>query len=197
MPFQYPSEPHERIHGPTGYASYKSYRGSLRDELLFRCVYCLKGERWGQLKTGFELDHFIPQSISPEAKLSYDNLLYACASCNSAKRALLLPNPLHCLLSESVQILEDGSVTAKNEEAALLIRLLGLGSPEYREYRQLMLNIIELARQYDPDLYRRLMGYPEDLPDLETLRPPGNTRPDGVAYSCFAMRSRDELPETY
>jgi hypothetical protein len=41
------------------------------------------------------------------------------------------------------------------------------------------------------------MRYPEDLPDLTRDVPPSNTRPDGVARSCFAKKQRDELPEVY
>ena len=50
----------------------------------------------------------------------------------------------------------------------------------------------------NPDLHRKLMGYPDDLPDLRGLRPPGgNMRPEGVSASCHARRERGELPETY
>jgi hypothetical protein len=41
-----------------------------------------------------------------------------------------------------------------------------------------------------------LLGYPDNLPDLSRLRPPRNTRPEGVAKSFFARRKRGELPET-
>ncbi len=43
-PFRYPDGPHQRRHGPRGYASYESYRPWLRDEFAFRCVYCLTRE---------------------------------------------------------------------------------------------------------------------------------------------------------
>jgi hypothetical protein len=42
------------------------------------------------------------------------------------------------------------------------------------------------------------MGFPEDLPDLESLRPPGgNTRLKGVAESYAAKQKEGMLPETY
>jgi len=57
---------------------------------------------------------------------------------------------------------------------------------------------VTLARRYDPDLFQRLMGFPDDLPDLGRLRPPeGNTRPEGVEESYFAQREKGVLPETY
>jgi hypothetical protein len=61
-----------------------------------------------------------------------------------------------------------------------------------------ILQIIRLAEQFDPQLYVDLMGYPAELPDLSRKRPPaGNTRPDGIPHSCFASRTRSELPDTY
>ena len=51
-PFEYPSSPHRRRHGPLGYADYASFRPWLRDEFSFRCVYCLLRER-GELPTTY------------------------------------------------------------------------------------------------------------------------------------------------
>ena len=47
-PFDYPAQPHIRRHGPIGYADYASFRPWLRDEFVFRCVFCLRRESWGQ-----------------------------------------------------------------------------------------------------------------------------------------------------
>jgi hypothetical protein len=46
-------------------------------------------------------------------------------------------------------------------------------------------------------LFRELMGYPADLPNLRRCRAPENTRPDGIEESCFARRQRGELPDTF
>jgi hypothetical protein len=60
------------------------------------------------------------------------------------------------------------------------------------------IGIVALAAKGNPDLYRKLMGFPNDLPDLQKLKPPGgNLRPGGVAASFHARQERDELPETY
>ena len=54
------------------------------------------------------------------------------------------------------------------------------------------------VEQHSPELYRELMGYPVDLPDLSSLRPPaGNSRPEGIAQSHAARRERGELPDIY
>ena len=61
-----------------------------------------------------------------------------------------------------------------------------------------MLKIISLAAKHNRILYRELLGFPNDLPDLVRLQPPGgNTRPDGVKKSCFVLRERKKLPTTY
>jgi hypothetical protein len=59
-------------------------------------------------------------------------------------------------------------------------------------------HLVHLAAGHDPDLFKRLLGFPAGLPELESLRPPGgNTRPDGITRSYFARRQRGELPDTY
>ena len=82
--FLYPEPRKSRRHGPV-YKNYESYRPWLRDEFMFRCIYCLKRETWGQASGEFELDHFKPQKFNPDKKLDYKNLVYSCQRCNSAK----------------------------------------------------------------------------------------------------------------
>ena len=195
-PFLYPAVPHTRRHGPKGYADYSSYRPWLRDEFAFRCVYCLLRERW--ILGGFHIDHFSPVALHPELTTNYDNLLYACASCNAAKSDLELPDPTATLLAGSIRVLEDGTIEASTPEATRIIKLLGLNSPKYREYRLLWIAIVALTRNHNPDLARRVLGFPDDLPDLSMLHPPGgNDRPEGVKTSHFAQKKAGTLPETY
>ncbi len=196
--FSYPEEPHTRRHGPQGYADYESYRPWLRDEFAFRCIYCLLREQWGRVRGLFDIDHFLPFVAHPERELTYNNLLYCCATCNAAKGSQLVPDPVRVLLAADVTVNEDGTIEGRTLDARRLIRILGLDGPEYTEFRLLWLGIVDLARRHDPDLHRRLMGFPDDLPDLGRLRPPGgNTRPDGLRESHLAQRKRGELPETY
>jgi hypothetical protein len=44
---------------------------------------------------------------------------------------------------------------------------------------------------------RDILVFPNDLPNLRRLRPPANSRADGVDQSYFAQRERGELPEFY
>ena len=196
--FLYPSARHVRQHGPRGYAGVESYRPWVRDEFAFRCVYCLFREQWGRVKAGFSLDHFLPVLMYPQHEHSYNNLLYACAACNLSKGAVILPDPTQVLVEGNVRVHEDGRIEGITREGRRIIRLLGLDSPEETEARLLWIGIIALAQRADPALYRRLMGFPDELPDLGRLRPPGgNTRPEGVATCFHAQRRRGTLPATY
>src|SRR4051794_13517642 len=91
--FKYPSEPHQRRHGPVGYSDYPSYRDWLRDEFFFCCVYCLHREQWYDRAGTFDVDHFVPTSVDPNRLTEYENLLYACRSCNGTKGKYVVPNP--------------------------------------------------------------------------------------------------------
>ncbi len=197
-PFEYPPSPHVRRHGPQGYTDYASYRPWLRDEFSFRCVYCLLREQWGRVRGIYAIDHFLAVAHHPDSVTDYDNLLYACATCNTAKGDRSVPDPLAVLTSPAVRVAEDGSLHTDNREAARLIELLGLDSAPSAEFRMLWIGIVSLAARHDRELYRRLMGYPEDLPDLRRLQPPsGNTRPEGLGRSAHAQKERGDLPATY
>src|SRR3954466_9576182 len=93
MPFAYADAPHARKHGPSGYVRYQSYKDWLRDEFVFRCVYCREREPWYSNKAVFSVDHVVPQSADPARVCDYKNLVYACTRCNSTRgdRAVLDP----------------------------------------------------------------------------------------------------------
>ncbi len=196
-PFQYPDTAHVRRHGPQGYADAVSYRPWLRDEFAFRCVYCLKRESWGSVQADFDLDHFLPVSKHSIETLHYEHLLYACASCNSAKWDREIPDPIPSLLSRSVRVRPDGVLEPVTPAASAIVWQLGLNLPRMVTYRAMWIDVIRLAEEHNPKLFRQLMAYPDDLPDLSTLRPPGgNIRPEGITESHFERRKRGELPDT-
>jgi hypothetical protein len=196
--FEYPAAPHVRRHGPRGYASYKSYRQWLRDEFSFRCVFCLAREQWGRESREFDLDHFVPQATDPDLAANYDNLLYACARCNARKGRRKVPDPTLAFIRDAMRVLPDGTLEAGSSDAARLIWILDLNSPQAVRWRQLWIRNVELAFEHDGEQYLRLMQFPDDLPDLSRLKPPaGNTRPDGVQRASHALRRRGELPEVY
>ncbi|MCL4201131.1 MAG: HNH endonuclease [Pirellulaceae bacterium] len=198
VPFDYPAESHARRHGPQGYADYESYRPWLRDEFTFRCVYCLQRERWSQVSGTYHIDHFQAIAVDSQRKTDYDNLLYVCARCNLAKRDRTVPDPTIHLTANEVRVHPDGRLDGLTAAAQSLIAKLDLDSPQARQWRLIWMRNVELARAYDPEQYERLMGFPDDLPDLSRLRPPGgNIRPTGVESSYFARRRGKQLPSTY
>ncbi len=196
--FTYPAEPHRRRHGPQGYADPGSYRPWLRDEFAFRCVYCLFREQWGKLRGTFDVEHFRPTASHPGDRLFYDNLVYGCSACNVGKGKQLVPDPLMALVCADVRVNDDGTIEGLTRQARRLIRVLGLDDREYTEFRMMWMEILSLAAREDPELHRKLMGYPNDLPDVARLRPPGgNSRPEGIEQSYFVRKQKGILPETY
>lgn len=196
-PFTYPPAPLVRRHGPSGYEDYESYRPWLRDEFSFRCVYCLLRERWGRVTGEFDLDHFVPEARNETGTPEYANLLYACHPCNLRKGARDIADPATALTSENMRVHPDGRIEALTDEAFQIIKVLGLNSPQWTQWRRIWIRNIELAADHDPEHHGDLMGYPENLPDLSTLTPPQNEEPDSFESSHFARRQRGELEDIY
>lgn len=197
MIFDYPDSREERVHGPAGYRAYEPYRPWLRDEFKFRCVYCLKRETWGQATLEFELDHFEPQSLVPQRSADYFNLVYACRRCNLAKLDQVVRCPLELLTNEMATVLPDGILVSSNLETLRLVHQLDLNSPRLQRWRVMWMRIVDLAYENEPSLARELTRFPPDLPNLRRLRPPKNSRPDGLNESWFARSQRGELPDSY
>lgn len=145
----------------------------------------------------FEIDHFVPQAIDLALGATYSNLLYACAACNASKLDQLIPDPLQVLLSDSIVVAEDGDITGTTTDALRLIRMLGLDSELDRQFRRRWIQVLELARSVETLLFRELLGFPDDLPNLATLRPPTNSRPQGIHESWYSLRSINKMPETF
>ena len=197
MIFDFPEPQEQRRHGPAGYKTYESHRPWLRDEFDFRCVYCLKRETWGQVTSEFELDHFEPQSLSPNLRLDYQNLVYACRRCNAVKRDQTVADPFRLLRATLVTTLPDGSLLPHHDDTQRLILQLDLNSPRLKDWRVLWMRIVALAKDRDTRLYNQLVGFPVDLPNLSELRPPKNDRKEGLQHCRFAQRQRGKLPAAY
>jgi hypothetical protein len=196
--FEYPAEPYARRHGPEGYGDYNSYRDWLRDEFTFRCVYCLHRERWYGRGATFHIDHSTPVADDLAGKCNYANLLYACATCNEAKNAILgVPDPCKVAFRDCLRVMPDGRVEALNGDGEKLTQVLRLNSESNVHSRSLWIRSLETLRAANLDLYREFMGFPDDLPDLRKKRVPNNTKPEGVADCYFALRERGVLPASY
>lgn len=196
--FEYPTQPHNRRHGPVGYENYNSYREWLRDEFTFRCVYCLHREQWYDCGATFHVDHFFPVTADPNGKCEYSNLLYSCATCNEAKKDMLgIPDPCKVAFHQCLRIRADGRVEALNHDGEKLEKALRLNSEKNVGFRSRWMRNLETLRVANPDLYREYMGFPADLPDLRKKRVTGNAKPEGAANCYFALRERGELPAIY
>jgi hypothetical protein len=106
-------------------------------------------------------------------------------------------DPIRILSSDAIIVLPDGVLVGHNSNAKRLIQQLDLNSPKLKKWRVMWIRIVDLARKRDATLYQQLTGFPEDLPNLEQLRPPKNYRPDGIETSWYAKRQRGELPNFY
>ncbi len=197
MIFDYAEPQEQRRHGPAGYAAYESYRPWLRDEFDFRCVYCLQRETWGRITSEFELDHFEPQSMNPQLRLDYLNLVYSCRRCNAVKRNQTVADPFILLRATHVTPLPDGSLRPNDSDTQRLIRQLDLNSPRLKSWRVMWMRIVALAKDRDTSLYFQLVGFPNDLPNLSKMRPPQNNRKEGLEHCWFAKRQRGFLPDAY
>lgn len=196
--FQYPSKPHDRRHGPSGYTDYNSYRDWLRDEFTFRCVYCLHRERWYDRGGTFHIEHSVPVTEDKTKECEYANLLYACASCNEAKNAILgVPDPCKVAFSKCLRVLPNGRIEVLNADGRKLEQVLRLNNDKNVRHRAQMIGILKALETKSPELYEQLMGFPDDLPDLQRKRVPVNLKPEGIVKCHFALRARGELPSTY
>lgn len=203
-PFNYPEQPHERKHGPEGYEPYRKFKNWVRDEFAFRCVYCLEREAWHpQRQASFSIDHVEAQSVNPDRISDYDNFVYACLRCNSAKQDVATLDPTKVAMGAHLKILSDGSITALTLEGQELILLLHLNCDSAMETRRDLLDILELKRAQPNDstvdgLFVRKFCYPKILPDLTRYKPPGgNKRPEGAATCHFQRRKYGTLPLLY
>ncbi len=203
-PFAYPAAVHDRKHAPAGYVNYRKYKPWLRDDFSFRCVYCLHREMWTRdRQDAFAVDHVAPQSDAPDLALDYGNLVYSCLRCNSARRDVRVFDPTREAAGRHLRAEPDGVVTGLSEEGEFLVELLHLNRGSALQERRRIRRILDRWNKLpDDESVRRdfleSFGYPDDLPDLRRLKPPGGNALAVNAGRCFyALRQRGELARTY
>jgi hypothetical protein len=130
-------------------------------------------------------------------RTDYLNLVYACRRCNAVEGDQTVADPFRLLRSTLATVLPDGSLRPRDSDTQRLILQLDLNSPRLKSWRVMWMRVLDLARKHDPGLYFKLAGFPEDLPDLRRLRPPRNTRKEGIKESWFDRRGRGDLPPEY
>lgn len=205
MPFRFAATAHVRKHGPSGYIQYESYKDWLRDEFVFRCVYCLERERWyPNGHAGFGVDHVLPKGHTSYQHLicHYPNLVYACNRCNSAKQDAILIDPCREAFATHLRIDGEGEITGLTVEGRRVINILGLDLHLSTNERKAKLRILALYQRYPDDaevreLYFDAFGFPDDLPDLSVHSRAKNAKPEGLLHSYHYLRQKGNLPPTY
>jgi hypothetical protein len=201
MLFDYPSQRHERRHGPSGYETYQPYKDWLRDEFVFRCVYCLTRERWYPCgHTAFGVDHVMSKHKHPDLSCEYTNLVYSCNRCNSAKGQHELLDPCREGFGKHLRVHEDGTLESLSVAGRELVLRLGLNHPSRKEFRAnkvMLVNYLSSRGAEAKELLVNLLGFPDDLPELPMKQPSGNSRPEGLENCYFMQCLEGSLPETY
>ena len=137
---------------------YRQYREELAIDFEHHCGYC--GDSDTPRKEGFEIDHFIPKKyLNTISENDYTNLVYACRSCNNAKRAKWptesekLPNdgirgwidPCEDLYDEQFERSEIGAIIAKTEIGRWMYDNLNL----WKKQHEVLWNIEQLEGLID------------------------------------------------
>jgi hypothetical protein len=61
-----------------------------------------------------------------------------------------------------------------------------------------VLKLLENRLDREGRLARHYLGYPDSLPNLSLLKPPGgNTKPEGIDASFYVHRHEGRLPTVY
>lgn len=190
-----------RKHSPCGYTDYKSYKDWLRDEFVFRCIYCLTRELWNSGGHGyFSVDHIKPQRHHPELKFIYSNLVYSCNRCNSAKRdTFLRKNPELLCTCTNITCLDTGVLEAINHDGQYIIDLLSLNYYLLIEERRRILMLYQhyISGRLSISDYCSFFGYPSDLPNLSSKKPHGGTLASSNHMCHYDLKEANLLPECY
>jgi hypothetical protein len=197
QPYTFPATPHVRRHGPRGWRDYQKYRPWLRDEFMFRCVYCLDREVWRDMRERMHIDHFQPQTLRRDLECEYTNLLYLCPACNGHKSDSILPDPCAVALADCLQIHEDGRIEAKNTDGEAIIDVLALDDFRTITRRRRMIGMLRTLAEVNWPEFVEWMRFPEDLPDLNQFSPPQNLKPEGIHESCYEKKQRGDLDDVY
>lgn len=195
--FLYPGTPHMRRHGPQGYEDYESYRGWIRDDFSYRCVFSLFRETWPGFS--FHLDHLVPQQERSDLINTYENLIYLEHMSNLSKGVKYLPDPCTISLRDCLFVHVNGSrvgeIDALNADGRRIVDTLRLDGWRATDERRKILGALRSLAVTDETLFREYVGYPGNLPNLSKTRPVSNTRPEGIEMSAQFLRGNGTLPE--
>jgi hypothetical protein len=199
--FTYPAIPHQRKHGPRGYEGYESYRDWLRDEFSYRCVFSLIRETWIGRLANFDIDHLEPRASRSDLTCEYDNLLYLTHRLNLIRGRRRIPDPCQVALGLCLRVHTQGDrlgwIEALNEDGERIERIFRLNSEDAVAERMKWLEIMAIVAAKNEKLFRQLIGYPANLPDLQRKMEKDNTRINGLEKGAHFLLQSGQLPEWY
>lgn len=135
----------KRRENPEAKTNYTDYKPELREDFNERCGYC--GDHDFFRQTYYEIDHFVPRKkLKVIAPNDYSNLVYACRSCNNAKRAkwptgdekvhndgkVGFIDPCDTIYATQFHRGKDGSIIACTELGHWMWSALNFGNPAHR-----------------------------------------------------------------
>lgn len=189
FPFTYPAVRLTRRHGPRYSNGWEPYRDWLRDEFEFRCVYCLRRERWIGRVAQFAIDHIVARANSGAAH-DYNNLAYSCTRCNSRKSDNPVPHPEDVAYGDCVEVDDEGNIRWRNREGRLLVRSVRLDEPEITRLRKDELRYLRNLFRHEPEHFRERMSDPDELPDLRNRSRDSNSKPESWRQSAHARNAK-------
>jgi hypothetical protein len=153
--FAYPKTQHRRGPDPGPYTSYKTYKRHLRDEFQGTCVYCRVRDSVDR-EALFAVEHYRPQSVFPYLITEWNNLFYACLSCNGAKsnfvargvlaKTRFIPNPCDHVMFAHLRY-KGAVVEAHSKTGEFVIDQLDLNAPTSLQFREFFDDALANARQ--------------------------------------------------
>lgn len=146
-PLKYPTKKVKRAQDPPVYASYSRYRPYIEKEFGYRCIYCCRSDQ-GQASSSFHIEHYRPKESFKELETDYNNLFYACGTCNRAKWTYWSDDPKERVLNPCDDVmsthLQFDKAVVKHTSALgkFLIELCHINENKSLKFRESELDIL-------------------------------------------------------
>ncbi len=154
-PYVYGKSRHQRTERPEQCKNYRRYKPTLRVEFKHRCVYCCAPD--GDRPESYAVEHYLPKKDFPRLECTYENLFYACISCNTRKGAYwprrpelkagrFIPNPCDHVMFQHLRF-NGVTVEAKTEAGRFAVAMLDLNSPQATQHRTNVVTALDLLKE--------------------------------------------------
>lgn len=147
-PYLYPAVKHRRKLSPGPFNRYRQYKPALQQEFGRVCIYCRTPDG-SKGADSFGVEHYRPKTKFPALATSYENLFYACNTCNrrkgdywpsaaELKDRRFVPNPCDHVMFDHIRF-QGVNVVHRSAAGQLLAEMLLLDEEEARQHRTLVL----------------------------------------------------------